>query len=265
MTTTDRKIPEDRSHARGTTAPFDPAKLAQIGRALLGDQSIQEFCSERGLSRSLVSKLLNQSLSGPPTPRSICKFVGDGNEHLLNETLAACGHPPIPSELLEKLRGGAASDADGSADRLSTYGFHLLTGKLLESSFEGSFQVDFRSDGLFAIQAAPDNLKLVGIPAFRSSAQPSSSDDYEHALKQFARALGLWSPSESVYCILTDSTDLFNELIHIPNLAFDLMLLLTNDQQSFGGYRIPAQMADIERKEVPILEYIVDQKLDTSE
>ena len=33
--------------------PFNREKLAQIGRMVIGNRSIQEFCEERDLSRSL--------------------------------------------------------------------------------------------------------------------------------------------------------------------------------------------------------------------
>lgn len=243
--------------------PFNRERLAQIGRMVIGNRSIQEFCEERGLSRSLVSKLLNQTLSGPLTMRSIYKFVGDGNEHLMNETLEACGYPPVALDLLKKMKDHTPPSISEQLDPIDdtdwkpTTGLQLVLDKLLEHAFGDHFRVDFRSDGLFAIESGPDDSKFVGIPAFCSSTQ-NSNCAYEHTLKQFGRALSIWSPAESFYCILTNSKVLADELALMPNLGFGLAILLTTDRHNFSGHRVTAQMGDNERKDVSILKYIVD-------
>lgn len=262
MTKDDIKASASRPSAEEMIT-FDREKLAQIGRIVIGNRSIQEFCEERDLSRSLVSKLLNQTLNGPLTIRSIYKFIGDGNEHQMNEMLEACGYPPVALELLDKMKDLKPSSKSEQYDPIDdtnwqpTAGLQLVLDKLFESGFGDHFRVDFRSDGLFAIETGPDNSKLVGIPAFCSSLQ-NSDNDYEHTLKQFGKAVSIWSPAESFYCILTNSKGLANELASIPNLGFGLAILLTTDRHNFSGHRVSAQMGDNEKKDVSILKYIVD-------
>lgn len=265
MTNDDIKANASRPDAN-EMIPFNREKLAQIGRMVIGNRSIQEFCEERELSRSLVSKLLNQTLSGPLTIRSIYKFVGDGNEHLINEMLEVCGYPTVALDLLKKMKDHTPPSMSeqhnpmDDTDWQPTAGLQLVLDKLFENAFGDHFRVDFRSDGLFAIESGPDNSKFVGIPAFCSSTQ-NSVCDYEHTLKQFGRALSIWSPAESFYCILTNSKGLADELSLMPNLGFGLAILLTTDRHNFSGYRVAAQMGDNERKDVSILKYIVDLEL----
>ncbi len=262
MTNDDAKASASRPDA-DEMITFDREKLAQIGRMVIGNRSILEFCEERDLSRSLVSKMLNQTLSGPLTIRSIYKFVGGGNEHLINEMLEACGYPPVAFDLLEKVKDHTPPSMNEQHDPIDdtdwkpTTGLQLVLDKLFENAFGDPFRVDFRSDGLFAIESDPENSKFVGIPAFCSSTQ-NSDCDYEHTLKQFGRALSIWSPAESFYCILTNSYGLADALALMPNLGFGLAILLTTDRHNFSGHRVTAQMGDNERKDVSILKYIVD-------
>ena len=140
MTNDDIKASASRPDAEEMIT-FDRKKLAQIGRMVIGNRSIQEFCEERELSRSLVSKLLNQTLNGPLTIRSIHKFVGDGKEHLINEMLEACGYPPVALELLEKMKDRTPSrmseqnDLIDDADWQPTPGLQLVFDKLFENAF----------------------------------------------------------------------------------------------------------------------------------
>lgn len=249
---------------------MDRPKLAQIGRMIVGNKSIQMFCEERDISRSLVSKLLNQALVTPPTIRSINKFVGGGNEHLLNDMLEACGYPPVTHDLLEKLKDQATPSAGEQVDSLDradwspTAGLQLVLDKLLEREYRDCFQVDFRSNGLFAIKTGSGDYKMVGIPAFCSSNQDSDSV-YEHTLIQFGRALSIWNPTKSFYCILTNSIKLAKEFEAIPNVEFNLAVLLTTDRHNFSGRRVTAHMGDNKKMDDSILEYLVDLKTSVSD
>lgn len=249
---------------------IDRPKLAQIGRMIVGNRSIQEFCAERDLSRSLVSKLLNQGLVNPPTIRSINKFVSGGNEHLLNDMLEACGYPPVTRDLLQKINNQPGFDAEvkngplDDADWPVTAGLQLVLDKLLEHAHWNCFKVDFRSDGLFSIKTNPDSTEMVGIPAFCSSVQDCDSL-YEQTIIQFGRALEIWDPKKSLFCILTNSTGLAKELEAIPNVKFNLAILLTTDRHNFSGHRVTAQMGDNENMDDSILKYLVDLETTISE
>ena len=71
---------------------FDAQRLAQLGRSIVGEQTIQDFCQKTGLSRSLVSRLVNGTLKAPPRIRSIYRFAGD-DAKLADQMLEACGYP----------------------------------------------------------------------------------------------------------------------------------------------------------------------------
>lgn len=249
---------------------MDRSRLAQIGRMIVGNKSIQTFCEERDISRSLVSKLLNQALANPPTIRSINKFVGGGNEHLLNDMLEASGYPPVTLDLLEKLNNQPIPSAGEQVESLDesnwppTAGLQLVLEKLLERAYGNRFEVDFRSNGLFAIKTGPDNHKMVGIPAFCSSNQGPDSV-YEQTLILFGSATSIWDPTESFYCILTNSINLAEEFESIPNVEFNLAVLLTTDRHNFSGHRVTAQMGDNENTDDSILKYLVDLETTISE
>ena len=71
---------------------FDPTRLAILARRIVGERTVQDFCEERGLSRSLVSRILNGTLKAPPRMRSVYRFAGEDTA-MADEMLVACGYP----------------------------------------------------------------------------------------------------------------------------------------------------------------------------
>lgn len=216
---------------------YDSVKLAQLGRAVVGEQTIQEFCQKNKLSRSLVSRLLNGTLKAPPTIRTIYRFAG-GNAKVVDEMLHACGYPAsvaahirkVPN-LLGEIDKETSTTCVPHLAESNASGLYLLLNALAREEYSDQLQIDYRCDGTFAIQQVAGHT-IAGIPAFCSD-ESSAESVWRHALRSFAQALTRWNASNVCYCLFTNNTKIYSKLKITPNLDYKLAVLLTTDGQNF--------------------------------
>lgn len=256
MNTKDEIGPVDGSD----TVKFNSQRLAQLGRAVVGERSVQEFCKETSLSRSLVSRLLNGSLKGPPTIRSIYRFAGS-NLQLANEMLKACGYPTGAIEHLTKipdmLREAEKNFSVPSVPILTqnkASGLSLMLAVLADKQYGDHFNIDYRTDGSFAIQSVSGHT-LVGIPAFCTS-EIEIDEVWKNAIRSFALSLTRWNSSEICYFLFTNSKQLFAKLTATPNINYKLAVLLTTDGYHFHSQHvIPPYGASKEEQDESVLDF----------
>lgn len=223
---------------------FNPQRLAQLGRTVVGDQTVQEFCQKTSLSRSLVSRLLNGSLKAPPRIRSIYRFAGE-NSQIADEMLMACGYPAsavahmrkTPALLREAEQDSSVPYAPFLADSL-TSGLTLMLNVLTQQNYGDRFQIDYRSDGTFAINNIA-NHTLVGIPAFCSD-EAQADNVWRQALHNFAMALRRWNSPGICYILLTNTSQIYTKLKATPNLDYKLAALFTQNGQDFLAQNVIA-------------------------
>lgn len=235
------------------TARFDPQRLAQIGRAVIGNRSIQEFCNDTSLSRSLVSRWLNCSLAAPPTIRSVLRFAGE-DARVAREMLKACGYhdgtfdrlKEMPT-LLKNTEKTSALTAVPELASNSTSGLSLMLEVLTDLKYGEQFTVDYRADGTFAIHSVA-GYTLVGVSAFASPAT-EIDDVWRKCVSSFAVSLTRWCAENTCYFLITNVRRLFDKLSLTPNLNYKLSTLLTMDGKHFESqYVIPTFGANMEEK-----------------
>lgn len=223
-------------------AKFDPQKLAQLGRIILGENSIQEFCKNTSLSRSLVSRLINGSLEAPLTIRSIYRFAGS-NSRIAHDMLKACGYPPEAIEQLRKMpdlqkKANQASSTPAAAQLFQNHssGLSLFLKVLTEHQYAEKFNIEYYVDGTFAIQSIEGHT-LVGISAL-CSLEGEVEIVWKRSLREFALAITRWNSINTCYMIFTNVKQLYEKLINTPNLDFKLAVLLTTDGKSFQSQHV---------------------------
>lgn len=235
---TDVREPDDKSDA----ARFDSQKLAQLGRAVIGERSIQEFCKETSLSRSLVSRLLNGSLKAPPTIRSIYRFAGSDSQ-IAYDMLNACGYPTDAIEHLSKmpdlLRKASKSSSTPASPQLfqnHSSGLSLFLKVLSDHQYGEQFDIAYHIDGTFAINSVEGHT-LVGIPALCSS-EGEVEAVWKRSLRAFALALTRWDSPNTCYMLFTNVKQIYDKLTNITNLCYKLAVLLTTDGQNFQSQHV---------------------------
>ena len=223
---------------------FDSMRLSQLGRAVVGEQTVQEFCQKTSLSRSLVSRLLNGTLKAPPTIRSIYRFAGE-NGQIVDEMLNAGGYPTGAIAHMKKMPN-LLREANKEFPVLSALhlvesnasGLTLTLNTLVRQEYGEQFQIDYRIDGTFAIRQVA-GYTLVGIPAFCSD-ETYSDDVWRQALRALAQALTRWNDSDVCYCIFTNSSQIYSKLKITPNLDYKLAALITTDGRFFQSQHVIA-------------------------
>ena len=108
---------------------FDRPAMARLTRMALRGRSISEATEETGLSRSMISKLLNQNLKNPPTVNTLRKLNIGNPPELFRQMLIACGYPlDIQDEINAFLRivEEMPAFADVRSDRLAWNSSHAL-------------------------------------------------------------------------------------------------------------------------------------------
>lgn len=222
---------------------FDAQALAQIGRAVVGDRTIQKFCQETALSRSLVSRLLNGTLKQPPTVRTILRFT-ENDRSVAEKMLFACGYPQGVIDHLfsiPKLRSESESQANVTfAKELSlrpASGLEVMINALDKLHCDCNFSIDYNS-GVFAIHEIASHT-IVGIPAFCSDESQVDSKENQ-AVQSLSRSLTIWTDINTCFFIITNNTKLFSILKELPNLDYKLAVLLTTDGQGFRQQHVIA-------------------------
>lgn len=240
---------------------FDAQTLAQIGRAVVGDRTIQKFCQETALSRSLVSRLLNGTLKQPPTIRTILRFAGN-DRSVAEKMLCACGYPQGAIDHLfsiPKLRSESESQVNVTfSNELAlrpVSGLEVMINALDKLHFDCNFTIDY-NNGVFAIRKIASHT-IVGIPAF--CFDESQVDSEEHrAVQSLSRSLTVWTDINTCFFMITNNSRLFSNLKTLPNLDYKLAVLLTTDGQGFqqqhviAPYGVKAEKWDDFVKKFPV-------------
>lgn len=237
---------------------FVPQALAQLGRDIVGERSIQDFCAETKLSRSLVSRLLNGNLSAPPTVRTIYRFAGEKGSEVIDKMLEACGYPTTTLEYVKELQKDKDNLPIKSSDAVNLNlaqnpagSLSMLVNCLKEKGYGDQYNIDFRSEGTFAISPTIKGWTLACVSAFCTDMQDVETV-WRKGLLDFARALTYWNPAETIYFILTNSDISFAKFKKLPNLAYKLAILTTSDGQKYTDQFVIAPMgtSDEEKDEV---------------
>ena len=202
---------------------FDRPAMARLTRMALRGRNISEATKETGLSRSMISKLLNQNLKNPPTVNTLRKLNIGNPPELFRQMLIACGYPlDIQDEINAFLRivEETSAFADVQPDRFAWSSSHALAMVLdnLESKGYGNrFDIDYRADGIFAVDAGTAFPALICVPVIMSEPELKADQVAKLALQGIKKGIELWGLEDTAFLVLTDSPTAYRLLRHLPN------------------------------------------------
>ena len=202
---------------------FDRPAMARLTRMALRGRNISEATKETGLSRSMISKLLNKNLKNPPTVNTLRKLNIGNPPELFRQMLIACGYPlDIQDEINAFLRivEDTPAFADVRSDRLAWNSSHALAMVLdnLDTKGYGSrFEIDYRADGVFAVDAGAACPVLVCVPVIVPEPKPKADQVAKLAQQGIEKGIKLWGLEDTAFLVLTDSPPVYRLLKHLPN------------------------------------------------
>ena len=228
---------------------YDPVKLADLARRVIGTRSVAEFCADTKLSKSFVSRILNCKLVSAPTRRTLYRFAGINakpqNGVTLGDMLIASGYEATIEDFLisdefdaeERERLTLAEGIQLYYSQSPAFGLNLLLDVLINKGYGKSYFIDFEL-GMFSLKIKPLENKytnIVAIPAF-------CNDDSEIIAIQVAvltsliSSMNIYHVSESLFFVMTDNMKMYELLLNsLPVLKnMRLAILLTNE--SYNGF-----------------------------
>lgn len=214
---------------------FDPRKLAEIVNEVIGGKTIKQVCDETSLSRSIVSRLLNGSITYPPTVRTIYRFA-NGNSEVAEKLLDACGYPKSLNEKLsidEESPNGTLK----TSKHTETYATNKIAGLLITLSILESngctdhVDISYKGSGLFRIETH-DGKTVVGIPAMLSDTD-NVYDVLSTTIDRFKEEIQKNKKKPLVFYILFTSSREMYDIIskRFPNLYYNMGVMLIDDSE----------------------------------
>lgn len=222
---------------------YDRMELARLGHIALQGRRISDVMEQTKLSRSTISKLLNQSMKGRPSVDTLRKLTGDDRPALLRRMLEACGYPPDTLEAADDFCRKVEETpirSDAAAVRViwsASRALAMVLDSLEAKGYGTRFSIDYRADGCFAVdlggQAYP---LLVVIPVIRQEPELSSNRLMRLALEGVSKGIARWGMEHTATLVLTDSPSAFRLLQQLPNL-FQVMAVAVVSEDGRGFAR----------------------------
>lgn len=237
--------------ALSSSETFDKETLARLGRIALGGQKISDVMEQTGLSRSTISKLLNQKMSGPPSVDTLRKLARDENSLLFRKMLEACGHPVEWQDELSLFQRvvremDAVSDTHTIGTQWSCAGaMSTLLVVLEEKKYGTQFQIDYRTEGYFGICTNESKLRIIGVPVVVDDTVFDVRNIVNVAIRGITRGIAQWGLSDIVVLVLTNSASAFSVLKKMPNLSKQMAVLLASENGN--GFQEQAIIEPIEK------------------
>lgn len=222
---------------------YDSKKLADLARRAIGTRSIAEFCDETKLSKSLVSRILNEKLVSAPTRRTLYRFAGTNakpqNGVSLGDMLIASGYEAVTEDFLvnefeneERERVNIAECIQLYYSQFPALGLNLLLNVLTNKGHVEIYSIDF-AQGTFSIKVKPlenQYTNIVAIPAFCNDNSKTTAI-HVAVLTSLISSINVHPIKESLFLVMTDNMQMYQLLLSsLPVLQnMKLAILLTKD------------------------------------
>lgn len=233
------------------TQKFDKEALAKLGRIALAGQKITDVMEKTGLSRSTISKLLNQKMSGPPSVDTLRKLAGDENSPLFRKMLEACGHSVEWQDELCAFRGVVHQMESASEPHFierpwsSTEAMGALVGALEAKNVGTQYQIDYRPGECFAVTTDKNGQRIIGVPVVVNEGDFDAREVIRTAIKGLTQSIAYWGLSDMVTLLLTNSAAAFYVLKSMPNLSRNMAVLLVS--KNGNGFQDQATVVPAEK------------------
>lgn len=228
------------------------ALLAEYATAIKGKRSIGDLVLESGLSRSFVSKIINQNLLSVPSKRSL-KMLSDVPGHNISYTalLEAADYDFVESDTDIEVETVSFEKAasDYYSEKPASFALGLLLDLLVKKGFTESFDVKFTTDN-FYIKPSDKTFEVVGIPVFFSN-----NADVEGAcliaIRKFIDAIYKIGELASYIYLITDNSAAYQYMIKVlpPSPKGFVYVSYTNDYKHFmKQYDVNDQLELVHKK-----------------
>ena len=226
---------EIKGHDSYSIARFSGKTLALLFRKYLGNVSISEFAVEKGISRSLISRIVNNRLVTQPSKRIILKIIdGEEDPHngvFKNELLNAAGYDSDVEDTNSNEENKLLSSLFSESQ---TMGLSLFLDNYLRISHKPKFDIEYNT-GYWIIKN--DNEKsIIGIPAFCNSVFAERICIY--IISVLISCINRYSSEEADFYIFTDNIKLYDLIKkYLYNLkdksSYRISIMITKDYKSF--------------------------------
>lgn len=223
------------------TVAYDQQELAQLVRVAMGDRSIKDMMAQTGLSRSVISKLLNAHATSQPEAKTLLKLAGGSPTPLFWKMIEVCGITREEQEQMRKLQQiSAAFDISAKPMKTGWSKYTALSAVLRSLERRGygrDFEIDFRGEGVFAVDIGEEYPLLLFIPVTadgQDSAQTLSAarDGLSYAFTQ-------WDMSDIRCFLLTDSEPVYELLQQMVSETVQMAVVLaTEDGTDFRAQHL---------------------------
>lgn len=224
---------------------FNKKLLANLGKKILNGQQVEEFCRETGLSRSFVSKLINEKLDAKPRRRSLLRMIGENcssrNGVTAKELLLAAGYyysePHDKNEVpVNKTDCGSLPLADVISVHYApspTCGLsHFLDG-MINHGYGRLFNIRYQP-GMYRIILESTQQEFIVVPAFCQDSSGITAVKVS-ALERVVMALNFANDfSRTFYFVITNQKTIFEDLRNFRVLEKMLLSVLLVDDENTG-------------------------------
>lgn len=214
---------------------FDRTEMAHLTRMALRGRSIAEATEETGLSRSMISKLLNRNLKNPPTTKTLRKLNIGNPPELLRQMMMVCGYPPdIRDEIDAFLRivEETSAVADVRPDRMlwsPSHALAMVLDSLEARGYGSSFAIDYCSDGVFAVDVGAADPALVFVPVIMPEPEFKADQVAKLALQGIEKGIERWGLKDTAIMVLTDSPLAYRLFRQLPNRSKTMAVALASE------------------------------------
>lgn len=210
--------------------------LAEYAARIKDDRSIVELVEQSGLSRSFISKLLNQNLLSVPSKRSL-KMLSNipGHNISYSSLLEAAGYDLLDQNTDLKPVAISFEQAvnDHFSEKPASFALGIMLDLLIKKGYDDPFDIQFTKDDFF-IKPKNYDFEIVGIPVFYSGNDETKEAGFV-ALRKYINSIGRIKHEMSYIYLITDNLAVYQYIKNAlpPSDDWKLYVSYTNDYKNF--------------------------------
>lgn len=214
---------------------YDRAEMARLTRLALRGRKIRSGAKEMGLSESTVSKLTRGDLKSRPSVDTLRKLNTDNPPELLRRMLEACQYPQSVREELDafaRMVKGASDFGNGKSDNALwnvNIALSMVLDGLTAEGYGNRFMIDYRTDGMFAIDLGEEVPLLTCLPLVLPDSEIQPKKAVKLALEKIEQGIMQWGVKDTAFMVLTDSISVYQLLKQMPNRSKTMAVAVTSE------------------------------------
>ena len=217
---------------------YDRQELARLARIALRGRRIKDAAEEMDLSVSIVSKLTRGDSESCPTVNTLRKLNAGNPPELLRRMLEVCKHPLNVRDEMDaytRMIKDTPGRQDVRADQTlwnSNIALAMVVESLTAEGYGTRFLIDYRTDGLFAIDLGEEKPLLVCLALVLPDPEIQPKKAVKQALEKIEQGIRQWGVKDTAFMVLTDSVSMYQLLKQMPNRSKVMAVAVTSEERS---------------------------------